>query len=398
MPKRVELYWYLASSGTWLAAMTLQTFLVQWLLVFHLQMEAMAFGASRALMEVPPLAMLLVGGVFADRVDGRKLLTVLALAACVPPLAMVAGLGYLSYWPIILFGIVMALLQSASDPARAAMLNLVTRIDIQRTVALTTFVTTLVGILAYQLGGQLETLGLANVLLIQCSLFALAALATRRLSPRPLTGAAPALRLDMIAALRALWRAPLVRDVIGINFVSALFNAGAYIVVLPLAVREVYAGDGAFLANMFTIFTIGSTSATLLLFLVMPLRRPGRLFLLLQLTRIAILAGLWLQPPSWLFFALILCWGLNMGVTTTLVRAIVQELAPEEHRAKVLAIMIASFMVASPLSALTLGFVVEIGGPLTGLLPGVVVSMAIFVFGAFATGLWRFESPSRSIA
>ena len=374
--------------------MTVQTYLVQWLLVFHLDVEAMEFGASRALMEVPPLAMLLLGGVFADRFDGRKLLIALALAACVPPLAVAAGVGRLGYWPIIAFGIAMALLQTASDPARAAMMNRVTRLDIQRTVALTTFATTLVGIGAYQLAGQLDVLGLANVLFIQAGLFALAAAAAAKLSPQPLPSAAPALGRDLLAGLRALWRAPLVRDVIAINFVSALFNAGAYIVVLPLVVRDVYAGDGAFLANMFTVFTVGSTSATLLLFFLMPLRRPGRIFLLMQTTRIVILLGLWLEPPTWLFFALILAWGVNMGVTTTVVRTTVQELAPEAHRAKILAVLIASFMVASPVSALILGAVVAFSDAPAGLLPGVFVSLAILLVGLFGTGLWRFEPPS----
>ena len=398
LPRRAEFAWYLASSSAWLAAMTVQTYLVQWLLVFHLNVDALELGASRALMEAPPLLMLLVGGVFADRLESRRLLIALALAACLPPLAMAAGIGRLAYGPIIAFGIAMALLQTASDPARARMMNRVTRIDIQRTVALTTFATTLVGIGAYQLAGRLETLGLGTVLLIQTGLFALAGAATVRLSPQPLAGAAPALATDLAAGLRALWKAPLVRDVIGINFVSALFNAGAYIVVLPLVVRDVYGGDGTFLANMFTVFTIGSTGATLLLFFLMPLRRPGRVFLLMQITRVAILLGLWLQPPSWLFFALILAWGVNMGVTTTVVRTTVQELAPEAHRAKILSILIASFMVSSPISALLLGGVVAATDALTGLLPGVVVSLAILLVGISATGLWRFEPPSSANA
>ena len=394
LPPKAEFPWYLAGSSAWLAAMTVQTYLVQWLLLFHLGVEAMALGASRALMEVPPLAMLLLGGVFADRVDGRKLLIALALAACVPPLAMAAGVGRLGYWPIIAFGIAMALLQTASDPARAAMMNRVTRLDIQRTVALTTFATTLVGIGAYQLAGQLEALGLATVLFIQAGLFALAAAASGKLSPQPLPAASPALGRDLRAGLRQLWEAPLVRDVIGLNFVSALFNAGAYTVVMPLVVRDVYAGDGAFLANMLTVFTVGSTSATLLLFFVMPLRRPGRVFLLMQTTRIAILLGLWMAPPTWAFFALILAWGVNMGVTTTVVRTTVQELAPEAHRAKILAILIASFMVASPASALILTGVVALSDASAGLLPGVFVSLAILLVGTFGTGLWRFEPPS----
>ena len=51
-------------------------------------------------------------------------------------------------------------------------------------------------------------------------------------------------------------------------------------------------------------------------------------------------------------------------------------------------------MVAAPVSALILGFVVEIGDAPDGLLPGVVVSLAIFLFGRYSSGLWSFESPS----
>lgn len=391
-PRQADFPWYLASSGLWLAAMTLQTFLVQWLLVFHLEVEAMELGVSRALMELPPLAMLLIGGALADRVDGRRLLIALSLVACLPPLAMVAGIGHLTYWPIIAFGIALALLQSLSDPSRAAMLSRVTRIDIQRTVTVTTVVTTLIGMGAFWLGGRLETLGLATVLLIQAALFLGGGLALRPLPALPPSAASPSIR----DGLRTLWRLPLVRNVIGINFVSAMFNAGAYIVVMPLVVREVYQGDAAFLSSMFIAFTIGSTGTNVVLLFFMPLLRPGRLFLVMQLTRILILLALWAGPPAWLFFVLVCVWGVNMGATSTLARTTVQELAPTAHRAKILAVLLASFMVASPISALTLGFVVEASNAPAGLLPGILVSVGIFAFGILASGLWLYESPSHA--
>ncbi len=373
----------------WLAAMTLQGFLIQWLLVFHLQVEAMEFGISRALMEAPPLVMLLIGGIFADRVDGRRLLLVLSVCACLPPLVMAAVVGQLSYWTIVAFGIVMALLQSASDPARAAMLNRVTRIDIQRTVTITTIVTSGVAIVAFGVGGRVEFLGLVVVFIIQAGLFA-GTTSVAMLAPQPPVAQAP----DLAGGLRALWRAPLVRNVIGLNFASSLFNAGAYLVVMPLVVREAYAGGSEFLSNMNIAFTIGSTGSNIVLLAFMPLLRPGRLFLLMQLTRAAILVGLWWEPPAWLFFTLVVCWGANMGVTSTLARTTVQELAPAAHRAKILAVLLASFMVASPASALILGFVVAHSDAPSGLLPGVMISLAIFAAGALVSGLWKFESPS----
>ena len=114
----------------------------------------------------------------------------------------------------------------------------------------------------------------------------------------------------------------------------------------------------------------------------------------MQLSRVAILAALMLEPPSWLFYGLIAGWGVNMAVTTTLVRTTVQELAPPANRAQILSILLASFMVAAPVSALVLGFAVQVGGASVGLLPGIVMSLAIFLAGRYLSGLWEFVSPS----
>lgn len=387
------LVWYLASTGAWMGAMALQVYLVQWLLVFHLQADALVVGISRALIEVPPVAVLLLGGVLADRVEGRRLLVALAMAACLPPLALVALHGSLPqaaipYWAVVIFGASMAMLQSAGDPGRAAAVNRVTRLDVQRTVTLATIATTAVSMAAVWAGGRIETLGLAAVLLGQAALLALSGVASARLPPLPPLHAGGQ---QLAAGVAAFWRTALVRNMIGINFVSALFNAGAYIVVIPLVVREVYQGDGAFLAALFVAFTAGNAAGNVGLLLAMPLRRPGRLFLLMQLTRMAILLGLWFEPAAWLLFALIAGWGVNMGVTTTLSRTTVQELAPAAHRAKILAVLLASFVVASPLSALLLGFVAQTGGASAGLLPGVVVSLAIFVGGLLGRDIWAYR-------
>ena len=392
LPGRAELPWYLASSGSWLAATALQqSFLLQWLLVFHLEVGAMELGLSRALIEAPPLAMLLIAGVVADRVEPRRLLIVLSLAACVPPILLALAVGHLSYWPVVVFGVAMALLQSATEPSRAAMMNRITRIDIQRTVTLTTVVTMVISMGAIWLGGRLVEESLGYVLMLQAALLAFSAGGVFPLTPQPPSANA---NPNLAAGLRALWRLPLVRNVIAINFVSGMFNAGAYLVVVPLIVRDIYAGDAVFLANMAIAFMVGSAGSNVALLLFMPLRRPGRVFLGMQLTRLAILGALWLEPPAWLFFVLISCWGINMGVTSTLARTTVQELAPPEHRAKILAILLASQMVSSPLSALILGFVVALGDAPAGLLPGVVVSLAIYLVGRSSSGLWDFESPS----
>ena len=388
-PRRSAFPWYLGSSSLWLGGMSLQGLLVPWMLLGMLETTPAQFSLSRVLMELPPLVALFAGGLLADRGDARRLLIGLSAAACLPPLLM--GQASLGFWVVVAFGMAMSTLQALSDPARQAMLSRISRIDIQRTIVVATVVTSLVGIGAFTVGGQVKTLGLETVLFIEAAFFALGIAALQRLPAQPAYLAGPPRVLAGFAALRRL---PLVRNIIGLNFLSSLFNAGAYTVAMPLVVTHTYAGDAAFLANMLIAFTIGSIGSNVLLFAVMPLLRPGRLFALMQLTRIAILALLWLQPPVWLFFLLVFAWGLNMGVTSTLVRTTVQELAPAPVRAQVLAILLLSFMLGAPLSAALLGQIVAATDPLTALLPGIPVSLAIFLAAAFASGLWSYRSPS----
>ena len=147
------------------------------------------------------------------------------------------------------------------------------------------------------------------------------------LPPLSSTGSRAKVLRNFIEGLHATWSAPLLRHLISLNFVSSLFNAGAYIVAIPFIVTEIYQGDAKFFSLVFIVFTLGSIGSNVILYLCMPLRRPGRLFLLMQLSRVLILFLLWIRPEQWLFFVLILAWGINMGVTTTMVRAIVQELS-----------------------------------------------------------------------
>lgn len=388
-PHRSAFPWYLTSSSLWLGGMSLQGILVPWLLLGVLETGPAQYSLSRVLIELPPIVALFAGGLLADRTDARRLLIALSVAACFPPLLM--GGATPAFWPVVCFGMAMSTLQSLSDPARQAMLSRISRIDIQRTIVLATVVTSLVGIGGFALGGQVRTLGLQTALVIEAALFAVGIAALHRLPAQPTSLAGPP---HVLAGFAALRRLPVVRNVVGLNFLSSLFNAGAYTVAMPFVVTEVYGGDAVFLANTFIAFTVGSIGSNVVLLSVMPLLRPGRLYSLLQLTRIAILALLFVKPPVWMFFALVCAWGLNMGVTSTLVRTTVQELAPAPVRAQVLAILLFSFMLAAPLSAALLGQIVQATDPLTALLPGIPVSLAIFLAGAFGSGLWSYRAPS----
>jgi len=390
-PPRSAFPYYLTSSSLWMAGMSLQGFLFTWLLVGVLERPADQAGFARSLAEFPPLFILLLGGFLGDRFDGRRYLGLMHVLMALPPLliAWVYADGMLSYWWVVTFGILMASIQALADPARQSILSRVARLDIQRAVTTMTICTSLVGTLGFYLGGNLERLGLANVLLIQSLLFAAGLVAVWRLPGLPLSQPG---KPRLTAGFRSLSRLPLIRNVIALNFASSLFNAGAYIVAIPYIVKDVYGGDASFFATVMIVFTVGSIGSNVALLTFMPLRHPGRLFLLMQLTRVAILTVLWLKPSLWVFYVAMFAWGLNMGVTTTMVRTTVQELAPTAVRAQILSVLLLSFLVSSPISAALLGVLISRTEPLMALLPGILVSLVIFACGLKFTSLWDYRS------
>ena len=385
--------WYLASSSLWMAGMSLQGFLFTWVLVGVLERPANEAGLARSLAEFPPLLVLFLGGLLGDRLNGRTYLASMHVLMTLPPLliAAVYRADLLGYWWVVLFGVLMASVQALADPARQSMLSRVTRLDTQRAVTIMTIFTSLVGLGGFYLGGQLDSLGLETILILQATFFFLGLFAVLQLPSMPMAAGAMG-RPGLSSGFRALWQSRLVRNVIGLNFLSSLFNAGAYIVAIPYIVKEVYGGDAAFFAKVMIIFTTGSVGSNLLLLTFMPLKWPGRLFLFMQLTRVVILLLLFTRPVLWLFYAAIFAWGLNMGVTTTMVRTTVQELADSRHRAQILSILLVSFMVSAPISSILLGFLIEWTSPLSALLPGIGVSFVIFLVGMARSGLWQYES------
>ncbi len=382
---------YLTSSSLWMAAMSLQGFLITWMLVGILEMPADTVGYGRAAIEMPALLILLVGGLLADRIDGRRLLLRMHLIIALPSFAIawLALTGALDFWVVLAWGVAVSGLQAASDPARQAMLSRIARTDIQRTITIMTIVTSLVGLIGVWIGGQLDRFGLVQVLIAQGFLFGIGSLAVMRLPQMPVR--APIGRPDLLGGIRAAAALPLIRNMISLNFASSLFNAGAYIVAVPFIVKDVYAGDAEFFATVMIVFTIGSIGSNVVMLRYMPLAWPGRLFLLMQLTRVVILAVLYVKPSLLVFYAAILAWGLNMGVTTTLARTTVQELAPESHRAQILSVLLLSFMVSAPISSMLLGTLIAGYDPLAALLPGIAVSALIFLIGWRWSGLWQYE-------
>ena len=378
------------------AGFAMQQLLLAWLLITVLDLPAGRVGTLQAAVGLPGVIIMLWGGASADRTDARAMLTrVFGAAALVPlGLALALELGELNVWTVTAWGLGISAALSFSSPAQQAVLSRIAGRDLQRGVTATTAITMFTYMIGLGAAGQLDRIGLRQVLLAQCLCLAIAALWIRRIGPQETNegdAAEPAWR-RILAGFRASYRQRAVFDAMTVNFVSSIFNAGAFLTVFPFIVRRVYNGDAALLSWLMIVFFAGAVVSNLIMFRFMPFQRPGRWFVGLQLSRIVVLFLIWIQPAWWLVVTALIAWGLNMGVTTTLARAIVQEAAEPQTRGRVMSVFGLGLLGSPLIGAVILGAIVERDGALAGLVPGMVASVLLFVYSMAATGLWRYRS------
>ena len=127
---------------------------------------------------------------------------------------------------------------------------------------------------------------------------------------------------DIRDGLQATYRNPVVFDSPIITFISSIFNAGSFVTAFPFIVKRVYDGDALMLAIPIMIFFAGAALSNMLLLRFMPLKFPGKVFLVMQLSRVFVVFLMWIEPEFWLLVVATVGWGLNMGVTTNLARGL----------------------------------------------------------------------------
>jgi len=377
----------------------MQQLLVSWLLIGVLLLPADQVGPLQALIGVPGIFLMLWGGASADRADARTLLIRVYAISPLLPLFLIAvdQVSALSVMAVALWGLGMSVVTSYSMPAQQAILNRVSGAALQQGVSASTAVGFLVQMGGLMLAGQMDRIGLSSVLLVQAVCLAVGALAIRRISPAPppeRAGPRESALQTIAAGFKATLENRVIFQILTINFASSIFNAGAFMTVFPFIIKRVYDGDAALLAIMMTVFYAGATASNLLMYKLMPFRQPGRLFLLMQLSRIIILLLLWIEPSWWLLVVATVAWGVNMGFTTTLARTIVQESAAAEFRGRILSVFTLGMMGSAPIGAILLGIIIEAFGTLNALLPAMALSFGLFTYGVFATSVWGYRSPT----
>jgi MFS family permease len=386
---------YLISTGFFLVPGGIQMVLFPWLVAIYLHETPERLGLAQMAGQLPMLLLILWGGLVGDRIDQRRLLVLLHALMMAPSLIM-AGLvqaDLIVYEVLLAWAMVGGVLGAFAQPARDALLNRVAGRDIQRVVTLTIGVQFGIQILGFGIGSSADSIGPVPLLGAQALCMLGAVLTTLRipvLPPAPQRQRRPALG-EIAEGIAIAWRSESIRPSILLTFAVGIFFAGAYMVLLPLMVRDLYQGGAGGIALAFAANMLGTCTTIVFLMRRGGVARPGRALLLGGLTSSMILSALYFDLPAWGFYLVVYLWGLCGGISMTMSRAIVQEGSPETHRARLMSVYSLGMMGGMPIGSLLLGWCVGVMGARTAVLVPVVGMATVLILLLTTSKLWRVE-------
>lgn len=358
---------FLSSIGTWI-----QDVALSW--VIHTELRNPAYlGWRQFASELPLVAFMLIGGVLADRFNKKSILMASQLVQMSLALVL-AGLyftGHLTIWAVVIVGFITGLAQSQSAPTYQAFLtSVVPRETIPRAVAMNSLQFNLSRSIGPPIAAALlVALGAAWCFVINAFSFVaiMVALLMIRMpmlaaGARPAQGVASSLREGLSYVRKSpdiamiVWLAgalsffvfplttflPVVADKVlgtgagGYSMLLSAIGLGAIVGAIGTAHRGRFEGRGRFV---------------LACFVVGPLLAAG-----------AVLCG-----QQWLATALLFGYGIVQVSGSSTLNGLVQELAPEEMRGRIVALFGLTFRGGAPLGALMLGYSVTWFGPAVAL-------------------------------
>lgn len=372
--------------GTWV-----QNVSEAWL-VYRLTGSSAALGLVRFAGLAPVFVLALIGGDFADRANRRHILlgtqTVSMILAFI--LAALCFTEQIEVWIIVLLAAVLGAVHAIDNPTRQSfVVEMVGKEDLPSAIGFNSSKFHTARIIGPTVAGiLLATVGEAWCFTINGLSFlaVIASLAIMRLPALPKPAPQGPLLTRIKAGTSYAWTSPAIRSLLMLVALNSLFGS-SFLVLMPVVAKEVLGRGADGYSLLMTAAGIGSLMGALILTLrkntgLWTLRTVASLGFGLTLILFSLSRTFWLSMllafPAGLFMILL------MATSNTLV----QTLAPDELRGRVMALFAMMFMGMSPFGSLGAGFLAEsIGvGPTLSLCGAVCLLAGIFLG---RTGSWK---------
>jgi MFS family permease len=328
-------------------------------LVLELTDSAFMLGLVGFAGSLPWLVLLLVGGVYADRIDRRRLLirANFAMMACAAVLTALTWTGVVQIWHVLVLSLASGSAIAMAAPAfQAFLFDLVERRDLQNAIAMNSAQFNLSRIVGPSVAGlTLGAIGLAGCFGVNTLsyLAAIVALMLIRGRSRPAPDRTPVWE-SLVAGVGYVRERPRIQALLAIAALISLL-AMPYSTLLPIVARDALGLDASGLGWLFAIGGVGAVCGALSVAFrhALPKRGPWLLGCAIA-TGLATL-GLGLSRSTLAAGASLVAIGFFATSAVALSNTLLQELVDDAMRGRVLSMFGLAFMGTFPVANLLAG-------------------------------------------
>jgi MFS family permease len=377
-----------SSIGTWM-----QIVAQNWL-VLSLTHSALFLGLDAFLQQLPIMLFTLIGGVLADRRDRRR--TLLASQyiqmATSATLALLMYLGVVQIWHILALSFTTGLAQAFGGPAYQSLIpSLVDKKDLPNAVALNSIQFNVARVLGPLLfGATLVAFGkwgysdpqamnacfLLNALSFLVVIYALMSLHVKHI---PLT-TTTSMRDELQSGLSYVRHHDSLVALI-VLAAATTFLGFAVLTFLPIFAQNVFHKGAGTYSHLMAFSGAGSVLGALVIAWLGKFSRMGLTALLVQAIYGMLILAFAMSDVLWLSDILLFLTGAALMVVFSTVTSLIQLIAPNEMRGRVMSIYMVAFRGGMPLGSLVSGYFANwIGAPAVIKINGVLLVVVAAYF------------------
>jgi MFS family permease len=363
-----------SSIGTWM-----QKVAQAWL-VLELTDSAWYLALDSFVAELPLLLFTLIGGVVADRRNRRKLLLasqVVQMSSAFTLASLVAA-GHVTIWHVLALAFTSGCAQAFGGPAYQALIpSLVSKTDLPNAIALNSIQFNIARVLGPLLAGvALHRLGMVWCFGLNgvSFLVVIGALLSLRVQHVP-----PAVRRHMLEELRGgvryVRRDTRLLALMVLAF-AVTFLGMPLLTFLPMVARAVFHEGVGRYSEMMAFAGGGAIAGAVVVAWLGRFRHMGVVALLVQIALGVMIVGFAWSRVLWVSEALLFASGVALVISTSLITSLVQLVAPNELRGRVMSIFMVAFRGGMPLGSLVSGKIADaISAPTALLIDGVLLAL-----------------------
>ncbi|HKS08711.1 MAG TPA: MFS transporter [Pyrinomonadaceae bacterium] len=392
-----RLFWigaFLSNIGTWMQAVA------QGWLVLLLTNSAFWLGLDGFMATAPGFIFTLLGGVFADLIDRRRLLLYTQVVAGITAivLATLVWTNVVNRWMVLGFSFVTGCCMALASPSFLAMTyDLVGREDLANAIAMNSTQFQLSRVVGPTLAGvAFHLFGLAGCFFANGVSFVAVVAALWVVRPERKIIATHsvkdrrALWHDLIDGFRYVRNRPRVSALLLLSGINSLFGA-PYFTLVPIYARNIFHLGETGLALMMGTSGAGAFMGALLVAYLGDFRRKGWLVVGGSIAFGVCIAAFALSPRLTMSLAFLFGLGFSLVVCVSTINTLLQKLVTDQMRGRVMSMFILSFMGTMPIGNIVAGTASNHFGPQHTLATGGIIVALV------ATGVAIFNKRLRDL-